>query len=203
MIVATPLDLPIIKPDNWDTFWDIWNTHSANLVKVLNNTTKNSQVGATNIWKGLDIFAKGTFKTAWNAPLVDISSSLPNLYNVCATLPIENVCRVRLISSLESFNSHTDDNIDKWSIRAYFHYTDVNDQWYFTNPNDAQGHRYYFHVPKETNWFAYNDKHCWHGTDFDPRHPKILLQIFSFGNNSALINNSIEKYKQYTIDLND
>ena len=203
MIIATPLDLPRIEPDSWDIFWDIWNEHSANLVKVLDNTTKNAQKGATNIWKGLDIFSKNKYKTAWDAPLIDISNTLPKLYNLCATLPIQNVYRVRLVSSLESFDSHTDDNIDKWSIRAYFHYTDTKDQWYFTKPNDVLGSRHYYHCPKDTNWFAYNDKHCWHGTDFDSKHPKILLQIFSFGNNDELINASIEKYNRYTVALND
>jgi hypothetical protein len=201
MIVATPLDLPIIEPDDWSIFWNIWNNHSDNLVKTSINVVKNADLGATGIWKGLDIYSKGDSRTSWTAPLVDIRNSLPKLYEMCATLPIKNVFRVRLISSLCDFESHTDDDADTWSIRAYFHYTDTRDQWYLTKPNDIIGHRYYLHIPQGTNWFSYNDKFCWHGTDYNPQHPKILLQVFSFGNNNELIAKSIEKYKEYTITL--
>jgi hypothetical protein len=100
-------------------------------------------------------------------------------------------------------SSHTDDGVDKWSIRAYFHYTDLCSQWYFTKPRDVNGTRQYLHLPSETNWFAYNDKHCWHGTDYNPDYPKILLQVFSLRNNLSLVNHSIEKYKDYTITLNE
>jgi hypothetical protein len=108
-----------------------------------------------------------------------------------------------LITSLQNILSHTDDSVDKWSIRAYFHYTDLRSQWYFTKPHDINGTRQYLHLPNETNWFAYNDKHCWHGTDYNPDCPKILLQVFSLRNNLSLVNNSIEKYKDYTITLNE
>jgi hypothetical protein len=33
MIIATPLDIPKLEPDNWTTFWDIWNTHADLLIK--------------------------------------------------------------------------------------------------------------------------------------------------------------------------
>lgn len=203
MIVATPLDLPKIEPDNWDTFWDIWNIHSKPLVKVNMNTSySKSKVGSLNVWKGIDIYANGeNFATAWSAPFVDISKSLPCLYNTISNLPFKDMVRVRLLSSSIPIPSHTDDDLDIWSIRAYFHYTDTKDQWYFTQPHDSQGKRKYFHVPKETNWFAYNDKYCWHGTDYNEKHSKILLQIYLLSTNQDLITNSIKKYQEYTISL--
>jgi len=201
MIVATPLDLAPLKPDSWDAFWAIWNTHSANLVKTSNNSTNNVEVGESALWRGLDIYAAGNVETLWAAPLVNIKSTLPILYYKCATLPIKNVFRVRLLASMCNFRSHTDENLDAWSIRAYFHYTDPEDQWYVTKPNDEDGLRHYLHVPLDTNWFAYNDKFCWHGTDYNPEHPKILLQVYAAGSNELLINKSINKYKEYTITL--
>jgi hypothetical protein len=205
MIIATPLDLPIIEPDDWGTFWDIWNTYSEPLIKVrLNTTFSKSKVGSSDLWRGIDIYSNNNNPgTAWTAPFVDISKSMPCLYNTISTLPFQHVYRVRLLSSSMPILSHTDDNQDRWSIRAYFHYTDTNDQWYFTKPYNSYGKRKYFHIPKETNWFAYNDKHCWHGTDYNIKHPKILLQVYTLFNNKDLINDSTKKYRDYTIKMED
>ena len=205
MIIATPLDLPRIEPDDWDTFWDIWNTYSKPLVKVRSNTIfSKSKVGSTDVWKGMDIYSNNSnFPTAWSAPLIDISKSLPCLYDTISNLPFKQVVKVRLLSSSMPVLAHTDDNQDRWSVRAYFHYTDTNDQWYFTRPHDSYGKRKYFHIPKETNWFAYNDKHCWHGTDYNIEHPKVLLQVYTLFTNKDLIDNSIKKYQANTIKLED
>lgn len=206
MIVATPLNLPRIEPDNWNIFWDIWNEHSADLVKVKQNVSFSAaSVGNTSIWKGIDIFRREIREppaSAWSAPFVDIKKSLPKLYNVCSSLPFNEVYRVRLITSLCNITAHTDDDRDRWSVRAYFHYTDNKDQWYLTKPHDPKGQRRYLHVPHDTNWFVYNDRHCWHGTDFNPDHPKILLQVYAnISNDDPSIVSSIEKYKEFTISI--
>lgn len=202
MIVATPLDLPTIKPDSWEVFWDIWNKHAALLYKThLNGTHSESVVGSQGVWKGMDIFTAGDTRTAWQAPFVNIEDSLPELYKTCCSLPVKNLYRVRLIESIRNVKAHSDDNIDKWSIRAYFHYTDLKPQWYFTKPEDPLGDRYYFGPPEDTNWFAYNDKHCWHGTDYDVDHPKILLQVYAIDTAESLVYNSIPKYQGHTVSI--
>lgn len=202
MIVATPLDLPKIEPDDWNTFWDIWHSGADFLVKTRQNTVfSKAKPKSSNVWKGMDIYSSTSQGTTWQAPFVDIQQSLPKLYETCSTLPIEGVFRVRLLTSLVPIPAHTDDDVDRWSIRAYFHYTSNKDQWYFTNPHDTLGERRYFHVPSETNWFAYNDKHCWHGTDYDPNYPKILLQVYTLAGNLQLVNSGIEKYKNYTLNI--
>lgn len=59
MLIFTPIDLPLIQPDDWDIFWDIWNTHSAPLIKVKKNTDISlAEVGSDNIWTGIDIYKK-------------------------------------------------------------------------------------------------------------------------------------------------
>lgn len=204
MIIATPLDLPKIEPDNWDTFWGIWHKNKQPLIKVKSNVdSSNVHIGEDNVWQGIDIYVNNNVNQppAWKANEVDIQNRLPMLYNTLANLPIRNISRVRLIESQLAVRSHTDDNFDKWSVRAYFHYTDEKPQWYFTNPNDSDGARSYFSMPKETNWFAYNDKHCWHGTDYNPSHPKILLQVYMIDNPRFLIYNSMSKYKGHTVSL--
>jgi hypothetical protein len=201
MIVYTPIDLPKIEPDNWDVFWDVWNTHRNYLVKTKMNTSISlTPVGISDMWLGLDIFKKTTGYASWQAPFFDIKQSLPNMYNSLVTL-FPNATIIRLVQSQKNVEAHTDDNRNVWHIRAYLHYTSSKSQWYFTKPHDAGGNRTYIDLPEETNWFAYNDLNAWHGTDFDPDNKKILLQVFGSYISPSLIEPSINKYKNYTINL--
>jgi hypothetical protein len=202
MIVYTPIDLPKIEPDNWEVFWDIWNTHRDYLVKTKMSTSLSlTPVGINDFWLGLDIVKKISISpTAWQAPFFDIKTVLPNMYNsLMAAVP--NAVAIRLIQSQKNIFAHTDDNRNAWYMRAYLHYTSSQSQWYLTKPHDAGGNRTYIDLPEETNWFAYNDLNCWHGTDFDPHNKKILLQVFCNTVPSSLITRSINKYKNYTIDF--
>jgi len=203
MIVYTPIDLPKIEPDNWDVFWDIWNIHKDYLVKTKMNTSISLAPGGTrDIWLGLDIFKKhNNFSfCAYDAPFVDIKELLPNMYNTMVSM-LPNIITIRLVQSQKSINAHTDNNRNNWELRAYLHYTSSQSQWYFTKPYDALGERTYINLPIETNWFAYNDYNCWHGTDFDSENKKILVQVFCSKVPTDLITQSIDKYKNYTIDL--
>lgn len=203
MIVYTPLDLPKIEPDDWNIFWDIWNQYSDNLVKVVSNGSHSkSAVGRNDLWRGLDIYKNPLMMPGWQAPFYDIKEKLPKLYNTITSLPISNIRQVKLVSSKLQVNPHSDDEKDIWVARAYFHYTAPTEQWWFTKPGNSSGERSYITRPNETNWFAYNDKYCWHATDYDPKYPKILLQVFASSLPADLINRSIEKYKDYTITYN-
>jgi hypothetical protein len=200
MIVYTPLDLPKAEPDDWNVFWEIWNTYSGKLFKTMSNGThSDAVVGRSDIWQGLDIYKNSNFNS-WQAPFYNIKEQLPKLYSTLILLPISNIRQIRLVSSKLQVDPHSDDVKDIWVARAYFHYTAPKEQWFFTKPGDYHGKRSYITRPAETNWFAYNDKYCWHATDYDEKYPKILLQIFADGLSTNLIDSSIEKYKDYTIN---
>lgn len=201
MLVFTPIDLPKIEPDNWDIFWDIWNTHSAPLIKVKKNTDISlAEVGSDNIWTGIDIYKKYGNRMPYDAPYVDIEHILPKMYKAILSVS-PDVYRVRLLQSQINITSHTDDDRDRWNIRAFFYGDKAKDQWYFTKPYDSAGERTYIKMPPNTNWFMYNDKHCWHGTDYDPSNKKILLQLFCIDPKlSNLIDTSTQKYKEYTLE---
>lgn len=204
MLIYTPVDLPKIEPDNWDIFWDIWNEHKDYLEKTKHNAkTSLVSLGKNTVWTGLDIFKRKNIETAWQAPYYDIKDVLPNMYNFFESLDTFGIFRIRLVQSNVNIISHTDDNIDKWHLRAYFHYTSKNQQWYFTKPNDSNGERKYINLPNETNWFMYNDKFCWHGTDFDVNNKKILLQVYATKTPHELLSNSVKKYLEYTIGFDD
>jgi hypothetical protein len=208
MIIFTPIDLPKLEPDNWDKFWEVWNNNAAMLTKTRHNVdTSEASIGSSDVWKGLDIYKFPTAKgvTVWDAPLYDISVEFPNMFSTIMKMQETGlrIYQVRLITSLVDVKAHTDDNLDRWAYRSYFHYTSPKSQWYFTKPGEQDGNRHYINLPKDTNWFAYNDTHCWHGTDYDPEHPKILVQLLvadqTVATNIALEN--IEKYREHIIEL--
>lgn len=202
MIIATPLDLPPIEPDSWDIFWKIWDNYSDKLVKKLVNVEDSrSKIGDDSVWTGLDIYNKFDVKVSWDAPFYDISGDLPKMHNAISMLPIPNIYRVRIIHSLKDVLPHTDDNLDAWKIRFLFYCEDTSSQWYFTKPRINETEKTFLNYPPDTKWFAYNDKRCWHGSVYRPEYPKYLMQIFAYGNPISLVNSSIEKYKNYTIEL--
>jgi len=202
MIVCTPLSVPALVPDSWDDFWHIWNSHSGDLFKRSQNWTESTMpVNTTGIWQGLDIYATSGYP-AWSAPFYDIKDRLPKMHEAICKLPFPNLTRVRLLSSKVRFLSHSDDGLDSWAVRGLFHSTSSKSQWYFTRPQDINGTRTYLNLPEGTMWFAFNDRHCWHGTDFDPEHRKILVQIFYSGNIDGLVNKSIEQFRDHTINYN-
>lgn len=201
MIIATPLDLPRIEPDDWSVFWNIWNRESRNAVKIKKNTDSSvSPIGQDDLWTALDIYRKHDVKVVWDVPYYDISNDLPKMYESILNLPFNYIHRVRILSSLQNITAHTDDRQDRWSVRALLHCKDTNSQWYFTKPGN-ESERQFFTLPNDTNWFAYNDKHCWHGSVFNKQYPKLLIQVFMADRGTTIINNSINKYKEYTIKL--
>lgn len=200
MIVFTPVDLPIIQPDNWDVFWDIWNKHSDWLVKIGKSANTEIKPGTKNLWIGLDIFKKYNYKLAFDAPYYDIKNQLPILYKKICKLDI-NVIGVRLMQSQCEIGPHNDNNKDVWEIRAFFHQPSEIPQWYFTKPDRNIPDKFYINMPKTTNWFMFNDKHCYHASNFYPDKKKILLQLITYGSLKHLIDRSIKKYSNYTLSF--
>lgn len=201
MIVATPLNLPALVPDDWSVFWNIWNNYGKPIVKTQQNHKGSySKIGDTDVWKGLDIYKNNLFRSAWTAPYYDIREELPLMYQMVTKNPVLSlVTGVRVVESLGTIPPHTDDNIDRWNVRAMLHYTDPNPQWFFTKPNDMKNISF-LTLPASTNWFAYNDKHTWHGSKYNPDHPKLLIQFFGVGfKGNQFLEKSAEMYKEYTI----
>jgi hypothetical protein len=206
MIIFTPIDLPKLEPDSWEVFWNIWNTHADHLTKrKMNVDTSDAAIMSSNVWRGLDIYKLIHGVPAWDAPYYDIRNDLPNMFNLIESLQSTRlrIYQIRLISSLLDVKSHTDDNLDRWAYRSYFHYTSDKSQWYFTRPGDKEGNRHYINLPDKNQWFAYNDLNCWHGTDYDPENPKILAQMYVADQPVAttIAKHNAEKYKDYTIEF--
>lgn len=200
MIVYTPLNLPKLEPDNWDVFWNIWNTHSDFAIKKkINHNASPTAVGTSGVWRGLDIYKKANLPTAWECPFFDIRNDLPIMFNTIQQLDIKSIYLVRLLQSLEDIPSHSDDNTNTWKVRSFLHRTSSEPQWYFTKPKDTV--RVCIRLPESTSWFAYNDKYSWHGSEYDPGHKKIIVQLFFLGSITPLIESNVKLYKEYLIDF--
>lgn len=205
-IVATPIDLPIIEPDSWPVFWKIWNKHSARLQKVKHyNYNSTSPLGQDDLWIGMEIYSTPGSKPGWAGATVDLKKSLPLFYNRLVNLLIDGLVRILLIHSIRDFTPHRDTQIDTWTFRANLFFPGPVPQFYITAPDaePLQENKKFMYLPEDTNWFAFDDSKCWHGSDFNSAYPKIMIQIStkSTSNNLELVNRSIEKYKKYTIAL--
>jgi len=206
MIIATPLDIPSIVPDDWDVFWEIWNKNADNLVKtyfipqhpLIRPAPNNSMLGRNNIWIGMDIYQTSLSekRTLWSSPYVDIRDKLPKMYQQCMELPFQHVSAIRIVKSLVDFPPHADDGRDTWRIRAMLYHPWDEQQWTFSLPNNDKVIP--LKLPKETNWFSYNDKNCWHGTTYNPDREKLLVIVDGYIPKS-LLEKSIEKYKDFTV----
>ncbi len=206
MIVAHALDFPKIEPDNWDIFWDMWNKHAKSLVKVkydiTNRYKSDAPAGATDYWIGLDLY-RNNFFSHWQAPLVDVSTVLPNMYNNLLALELPNIRLIRIVRSLISLGAHSDTGADSWQVRAMLHCDNPSEHWYYT-PYGVKNKESSLplKLPKETNWFTYNDANCHHGTEYFPDSPKYLLQVFYEGKMSDITHiKGIDKYPDCVIQF--
>jgi len=164
------------------------------------NQLKDKNKSNSNTWLGLDIYKNLDDFQSWEAPFYNIKDDLPVMYNAIKSLPFKQIQRVRLVQSLRSILPHTDDNLDKWQLRYFFHYTDSNPQWYFIKPKNPSEKKFLV-MPNNTKWFCYNDKFCWHGTTYNKSHPKILLQFYLLDNIKDLVETNTLLYKDYVVDL--
>lgn len=193
MIISTPLNLPKLEPDDWDKFWNIWETNVSPLVKVNPSPNKRSALHV-----GFDIFREPWFKPVYDAKHVYLDKIYPELYNSIMSLPVKIFC-ARFVSSRSDFPPHVDNFSPSWIIRSMF-YTENNDyQWYYTDLDNNNPKKLV--QPETTNWWAYKDGLAKHGTVYNQENPKILLQIFSkiedtnrFVENQILENPQFEKY---------
>ena len=204
MIVAMPLAIDKIEPDDWNTFNKIWEDHSDFLVKVAyleNNPYKSdSPLGKSDLWKSLDIFRSNKHNTIWDGPYFDIKEALPKMYSSILKLPF-NVNTVRIISSVQEVLPHSDNGTDQWEVRAFLRCENPSKEWFFT-PRNLPEQKIFIKMPNDTNWFAYNDKFCFHGSHVNTEIPKLLIQIFYDGNLDELVKNlSLTKYSKYTINF--
>lgn len=200
----TPIKLPKIEPDNWDLFWEIWNTEADYVHKTTNPHEKSRLLlGNRTCWKGMEVYDPDVVKTNRSIQLVsvDIRSRLPKMYESMQSLkPFFKNLSLIFLESKFPIGAHTDKNLDNWMLRSFFYYPSPTPQWYFTKPDDTNGKRTYITVPEDTTWFAFNDSKAWHGTDYDEKYPKIVIKAYG-SLHDEVIQENLERYKDYTLSF--
>lgn len=194
MKVALPLDLPPLIPSDWDRWWKLWDQYAQPLVKTRGN--QNSMAGKH---VGFDIFLAEGMNPVYAAPMVDLQSLWPEFYDQVMSTPTR-ILVARFVMSKGDFPAHIDNVTPSWQIRAMLHHPDPDPQWYYTRL-DGTDRRYMF-LPQSTNWFAYLDGQCKHGTSYVEQHPKLILQIFSHPvPTTELVEGHFGRFPQYEINF--
>ncbi len=170
MIVSLPLPLPKLIPDDWNKWWGIWNKYAQPLEKI--GVSPNSEAGKHF---GFDVYSNGTFQPTYKAPLINLAELYPSLNNQLTNLPFE-VYTIRFVMSKGNFLPHVDNFKPTWQVRNMFWCEDPNPQWYYTDLKNTK--KEYLRLPEDKNWWAYVDGMVKHGTDYNPGHEKIIVQIF-------------------------
>jgi hypothetical protein len=171
-LLATPVDLPKVVPDDWDKWWHIWNTYAQPLKKK--TPTPNGMQGGQ--WVGFDVYRNSLFKANYEAAEHDLSLSYPSLFNAIMGPLQPGVTGLRFVESRCAFPAHVDNFMPAWQLRCMFSCPNPSEQWYYTRLDGTDERPLV--LAEETNWFAYKDGALKHGTRYDPTKPKILLQVF-------------------------
>lgn len=172
MIVSTPVDLPRLEPDDWAKWWDLWDTYAQPMVKK--GISPNPSSGQ---WIGFDALTTPLFNPVYTAPVLDLEMLYPSFYRQLRdTLPYD-IGGVRFCQSQGAFSAHRDNFVPSWQLRCMMHCEDPSKQWYYER-RDRTDRRPLVLAP-ETNWWAYLDGACLHGTEFHPDAKKILVQVYA------------------------
>lgn len=202
----TPINLPMVEPDDWDVWWKIWNENFDKLFKKQYfHSEERVPTGKVQVWNGIQVYDPTDTSqdpTKMTFPVVDIRNSLPKMYDQLQELKkyfLGKNINFAFIQSLYPIKPHTDRNSNTWMARQFFYNPVESQQWYFTKPFDKLGEtRTYIKMPEDTPWFGFNDGLAWHGTDFDENRKKILLKVYGTLHHEIL-QDSMNKYKDYVL----
>lgn len=169
-IVSTPLDIPLIVPNDKSAWEALWN--KATPVEKVNS---NHNAAAAS-WIGFDIYVKGDInaldKTGYLSKNVNCPELFPCIFDNLDKFPIE-VEIVRAVSSCSSIIPHYDYQQEMVSVRSMLY--DDNPKptfYYYGNPIQFQ------RLPESTNTWMYWDQRLKHGSLFFKGHSKILLMYY-------------------------
>lgn len=194
MIISTPIKFPALIPDDWDKWWNIWNTYGRPLVKT--GISPNSESG---LHFGFDIFRTNGFEAVYKAEFCNLKELYPSLYSQIIALPLR-IYNVRFVQSHGHFPAHIDEMEPTWALRNMFYCTDPKPQWYYSSLDDKR--KSYLKLSDDTNWFAYYDGYVKHGTIYREEYKKIIVQVFANPDDiRRLVDRSIDKFPNYIIDL--
>lgn len=195
ILISAPIEFPVIEPNNWNTWWDMWYNHASILAKI--NKNHNSTQA---YWKGFDIYMRDgadPLDFYYKSKNMNCSNLFPSLFDNLDKLPLE-IDVVRVVSSISKVSPHRDASYPSTGIRTLLYDNNVRPNFYYTFNNHIE----YQTLPKDTNTWMYNDHKSLHGSDFYPGHSKILIMYYGTIKDEMLDKNlekNIDRYKDYVI----
>lgn len=197
-VISSPLQIPIIQPNNWDKWWDLWFNEASAVQKISKN---HNQYAAP--WKGLDIWVKDGIdaesETQYRAKNLNCLELFDSIFDNLDQFPID-IDIVRAVSSMGHVLPHHDSVCDSLSVRSLLYDNNIKSTFYYQIDNK----KVYQKLPPTTNTWMYWDHKRKHGTDYYFGHSKILItyigktkpnfDIFKFSESAKLF----DGYTVYT-----
>jgi hypothetical protein len=210
-LVWSALDAPKLEPADWDLFWAQWHKHAgASYIdkadpKGNKDPTYEKTGKRTAFFKGLNLYAKNEKDLEdghWRLPYLDYKEIFPNLLDdIYKAVPwIEEVVVCRLWNSTMDIPYHKDHTLENVSVRSMIYDENEKPTFKLWKPGIT---RVYVELPDTTNWFAYNNTTCLHGSDkIEGMEKIILLIIHKTKNKEQMIKHleiSAEKYPNHLL----
>lgn len=215
-ITAIPLDIPVIAPDNWSTFWDIWNEQKE---PVVNEYSTRGNVAK---WEGMDLIFSEE-KSLYNIERHFCQDMRDACYSMVERIheyfPFEYMRGIKLWTNTDIVPVHTDRfHIKKkpnrhatgrpmfpQTFRVMLYDENTCPTFYMASSADKAdaGDRHYVSLPCNTNSFVFNDSTAVHGADYAGR-TKILLVLQGKRDNVKymdLMQRSLAKYGDIAMRL--
>jgi len=205
-LIWAALSAPPLVPQDWDLFWKKWKEHAgpSYLVKSdpagnrLSETSKNKE-----FFIGLNIYAKDEKMLEdghWKLPYLNYKEIFPNVVDdMYAACPwIDEILALRLWNSSINIPFHKDHTAEPVALRSIIY--DENPKCTFKVFKMGAGVNYVT-LPKDTNWFVYNNATCLHGSDKTEGVNKVILLVVHTLKDKDMMENhfktSAEKYPDH------
>jgi len=174
LILYSPLNVPRIEPNNWDEWWDIWNTYSGDAKKKFetHNPIKTE-------WRSLEIY-----RYTENSPIID------NIVYECPRAPespvitdlvrqikeaIPGIVRyIRVIENKSFVSLHSDNDSPQPQFRTLLWTTNSKLNWILRRNNEIRKPE----LPEDSNTFYYFDYHTQHSAPYYPNVSKGIVQVY-------------------------
>ena len=193
-----------IEPDNWELFWQLWNSQKTQGV-----------FGNSSIWEGLYIYVNPKLtekevqtqhpKISNPGHFYDWSNIFPKMFDqIFNVMPYKTINKISLASNIERVPTHIDpiENLFPWpnTMRVMIHDTNTRPTFYLTKwpeysynlpiidsiqpqlnktyflEETPKADKIYVDLPKDSNTFVYNNGVYLHGADLE--NFKIIMLVW-------------------------
>jgi len=194
-LISAPISFPIVEPNSWDKWWDIWFKEATFIPKIVTNHNYSQA-----FWRGFDVYVKeGVDRDIYGYKTKNLNCPelFSSLFDNIDKFPMD-IHVMRILSSMQKVTPHCDSDIPFTGIRSLMYDNNVRPNFYYVFGDNKE----YQTLPSDTNTWMYNDHKSLHGTDFYFGHSKILIAYYGTVKDKMLddnISENINRYKDYVI----